>query len=128
MALLEDGIGKIASAGLGTSIGIAVGVVVLAPVLFSLAGRVARPVAKAAIKTGLRIYERGKSVASEGVGAVQGMLAESKAEPGGHGEKGPQAVVRETETSPEATNQAAVEQPAYEQQSGRQKPWIVRGW
>jgi hypothetical protein len=54
--------------------------IVLLPVLVPVAGKVAKPLAKAAIKGGIVIYEKGKGVLSEVGETLEDIIAEAKAE------------------------------------------------
>jgi hypothetical protein len=56
------------------------GVVLLAPVAVSLIGSLMRPVAKAAIKSGLMVYDKGREIAAETRESIEDIAAEAKAE------------------------------------------------
>ena len=56
------------------------GVVLLAPVAVSLIGSLMRPVAKAAIKSGLMVYDKGREIAAETRESIEDLAAEAKAE------------------------------------------------
>jgi hypothetical protein len=56
------------------------GVVLLAPVAVSLIGSLMRPVAKAAIKGGLMVYDKGREIAAETQESIEDIAAEAKAE------------------------------------------------
>jgi hypothetical protein len=73
MALFED----ILKGGTGTGLLVGLGAVLLAPTVLPAVGRVLRPVAKTAIKTGMVFYNETLS----GVGEVTGdIVAEARAE------------------------------------------------
>ena len=57
-----------------------IGAVVLAPFLIPAVGKVGKPVAKAAIKGGIAIYEKGKGLFEETGELFEDLVAESKAE------------------------------------------------
>ena len=72
MAMLDN----VFEGGMGTGLAVA-GAVVLAPTLLPVVGRILRPVAKAAIKGGLVLYNETLA----GVGEVAGdLVAEARAE------------------------------------------------
>ncbi|MGI0484605.1 DUF5132 domain-containing protein [Pantanalinema rosaneae CENA516] len=54
--------------------------IVLLPVLVPGVGRVVKPAAKAAIKGGILLYERGKGMFTEMGEGLEDMIAEAKAE------------------------------------------------
>jgi hypothetical protein len=54
--------------------------IVLLPVLVPVAGKVVKPVAKAAIKGGIVLYEKGKGVIAEVGESLEDIIAEAKAE------------------------------------------------
>jgi hypothetical protein len=62
--------------------GLAIGaaVVILAPVAIGLIGSLMRPLAKAAIKGGLLVYDTGKEVAAGTSLAVDDLVSEARAE------------------------------------------------
>jgi hypothetical protein len=64
------------------AMGLAVGLVaaVLIPVALPVIARAARPLAKAAIKSGLIVYEKGRESFAELSEVVEDMVAEAKAE------------------------------------------------
>ncbi|HBL61114.1 MAG TPA: DUF5132 domain-containing protein [Cyanobacteria bacterium UBA8803] len=59
---------------------VGIGAVVLAPIFGTALAKVGKPIAKAAIKTGLVVYEKSKVALAEAGEAYQDLLAESKAE------------------------------------------------
>ncbi|MEW6218755.1 MAG: DUF5132 domain-containing protein [Thermodesulfobacteriota bacterium] len=65
-----------------TLVGLAVGLgaAVLAPRLLPVLAQAAKPVAKAAIKSGLVLFEKGKELAAETGEIVEDLWAEAKAE------------------------------------------------
>lgn len=54
--------------------------IVLLPVLVPVSGKVAKPIAKAAIKGGIVLYEQGKGVIAEVGQTLDNLIAEAKAE------------------------------------------------
>ena len=78
----------------GFSLGnIAVGaaVVLLAPMVIPIVGGIVRPFAKAAIKGGLMMYEKGREMVAEAQESVEDLAAEAKAEMAPKGEAGAEA-------------------------------------
>ena len=74
MALFDSGI------KIGTPILLAIGVLVLAPAIVPVVGAVVKPLAKATIKTGLSLVEKGRELMSEAAEAFEDITAEVKAE------------------------------------------------
>lgn len=66
------------NAALGLLIG--VGAAVLAPVVLPILASIARPLAKATIKSGLMLYEKGKETLAEAGEMVEDLVAEARAE------------------------------------------------
>lgn len=62
------------------NVALGVGVVLLAPVAVSLIGTLMRPIAKAAIKSGLMVYDKGREIAAETRESIEDLAAEAKAE------------------------------------------------
>ena len=54
--------------------------IVLLPVIIPVAGKVAKPIAKAAIKGGIVLYEQGKGVVAEVGETLEDLISEAKAE------------------------------------------------
>lgn len=54
--------------------------IVLLPVLIPVAGKAMKPVAKATIKGGIILYEKGKGVIAEAGETLEDLIAEAKAE------------------------------------------------
>lgn len=76
MALFENGLkGNILS---GLAIGI--GAAIVAPVVIPIAASVVKPLAKAAIKGGIMLYEKGKETVAEVSEMVEDIVAEAKSE------------------------------------------------
>jgi hypothetical protein len=73
MALFED----VLEGGTGPGLLIGIGALVLGPTVLPAVGRALRPMAKAAIKTGIRIYEEGVATVSEATGDI---VAEARSE------------------------------------------------
>lgn len=63
-----------------TGLAIGIGTAVLAPVLVPAVGALLRPVAKAAIKTGILAYDWGRQTAAQVGEAASDMAAEARAE------------------------------------------------
>ncbi|MHC1728210.1 MAG: DUF5132 domain-containing protein [Syntrophobacteraceae bacterium] len=77
MALFDNGL-RLGTIGTGLAIG--VGALVLAPVVFPAVAAVVRPIAKAAIKSGLILVEKTRELIAETVESVEDMKAEAQAE------------------------------------------------
>lgn len=77
MSILEDAFkgGKTA-----TGIVIGLGAAVLAPVIVPVVAGIVKPLAKAAIKGGIVIYDKGKEVYAETVEVTEDLVAEARAE------------------------------------------------
>ncbi len=75
MGLVDD-LRKNAASGLLIGIGAAV----LAPVVLPILASIARPLAKATIKSGLMLYEKGKETLAEAGEMVEDLVAEARAE------------------------------------------------
>jgi hypothetical protein len=96
--MFKSNAGKIVALGLG--------LVILTPILLPALVRVARPSARAAIKSGMILYEKGVEVVAELGEVVEDLVAEASAEL----EEDRQAVVVATaETSAETTVTADAE-------------------
>jgi len=76
VALWENGL----SGNLMTGLGIGIGATVLAPALLTAVGTVVRPVAKAAIKGGIVLYDMGREAAAEIRETTEDITAEARAE------------------------------------------------
>ncbi|HBL61115.1 MAG TPA: DUF5132 domain-containing protein [Cyanobacteria bacterium UBA8803] len=57
-----------------------IGAVVLAPIVIPAAVKIGKPIAKAAIKTGIVAYEKSKGVLAEAGEVFEDIVAEAKAE------------------------------------------------
>lgn len=64
----------------GKTIAIGIGVTILAPLVLPAAARAARPLARAAIKSGFLLLEKGRETAAELGEVVEDLLAEARAE------------------------------------------------
>jgi hypothetical protein len=64
----------------GKGIAIGIGVAVLAPLVLPTVARAARPLARAAIKSGLLFFEKGRETAAELGEVIDDLLAEAQAE------------------------------------------------
>ncbi|HUJ17592.1 MAG TPA: DUF5132 domain-containing protein [Nitrospirota bacterium] len=76
MALLEDGL----KGNLATGLAIGIGAAILAPIVVPLFANVAKPLAKAAIKGGIQLFERGKETFAEIAEITEDIVAEAKSE------------------------------------------------
>lgn len=74
MALFDGGF------KIGTGLLVGVGAILLAPVVIPAAAAVIRPVAKAAIKGGFVLYQKGREAIAETVEMFEDIAAEAKAE------------------------------------------------
>jgi hypothetical protein len=66
--------------GTGKGIAIGIGVAILAPLLLPTVAKAARPLARAAIKSGLLLFEKGRETAAELGEVMEDLLAEAQAE------------------------------------------------
>ncbi len=76
MALVEDGL----KGNIVTALAIGIGAAILAPVVIPLFANVAKPLAKAAIKGGIQLYERGKEAFAEVAEITEDLVAEARSE------------------------------------------------
>jgi hypothetical protein len=76
MGLFDNGL----KGNVVTGLAIGIGAVVLGPVVLPALAGVAKPLLKAAIKSGLMLYEKGKETAAELSEVVEDVVAEAKAE------------------------------------------------
>jgi hypothetical protein len=76
MAIFNNGWRGTIFGGLAIGIGSAV----LAPIVIPILASVAKPLAKASIKGGLMLFEKGKEVVAETQEVVEDLVAEAKAE------------------------------------------------
>jgi hypothetical protein len=65
---------------LGTGLAIGVGALILAPTVVPAVAAILKPLAKAAIKSGFIIYEKGREVLAETMEVFEDLAAEAKAE------------------------------------------------
>ncbi len=65
---------------LTTGLAIGLGTVILGPVIIPMVSSVVKPVAKAAIKGGLSIYEAGKGTVSGATEAIGNLIEEARSE------------------------------------------------
>jgi hypothetical protein len=63
-----------------TGLAIGIGSAVLGPIVIPMLSRTAKPLAKAAIKGGLLLYEKGKEKAAEAQEVVEDLMAEARSE------------------------------------------------
>lgn len=75
MALFNDLKGNVV-----TGLMIGVGAAVLAPVVLPILASIARPVAKAAVKGGMMLYDKGREAVAEAGEMFEDIVAEAKAE------------------------------------------------
>ena len=66
--------------GTGRGIAIGIGVAILAPLVLPTVARAARPLARAAIKSGLLLLEKGRETAAELGEVMEDLVAEAQAE------------------------------------------------
>jgi hypothetical protein len=90
-------------AGRGLAIGLAVAA--LAPVVLPLLAGVARPLARAALKSGIIAYEKGREMVAEVAEVIDDLVAEARAELA-EGEGARAAVVEAAEEVTEAVKSA----------------------
>ncbi len=95
MAIIEEGI---TLGGVVKVLAIGVGVIILAPAVLPAL----KPIAKAAIKGGLMLYEKGKESFSEVGEVVEDLVAEAKAEMAEAQEGAEAAPAAEGEAAPAA--------------------------
>lgn len=76
MGLLDNGL----KGNILTGLAIGIGAAVLAPAVIPAVANVAKPLLKAAIKTGLIMYEKGKETAAELSEVFEDIVAEAKSE------------------------------------------------
>jgi hypothetical protein len=74
MALLDNGF------KLGTGVAIGLGALILAPTVVPAVAAILKPLAKAAIKSGFIIYEKGREVLAETKEVLEDLAAEARAE------------------------------------------------
>jgi hypothetical protein len=76
MGLLDDGL----KGSVLTGLAVGIGAVVLAPAVLPALAGVAKPLMKAAVKSGIILFEKGKETAAELSEVVEDIVAEAKAE------------------------------------------------
>ena len=76
MALFDD----VLKGNIVTTLALGVGAVILAPIVIPVLASVSKPLAKAIIKGGILVYEKGKEAVAEASEVVEDMVAEVKAE------------------------------------------------
>ena len=74
MALFDNGL------KIGTPVLLGIGVLILAPVILPVVASAVRPLAKATVKTGLSLVQKGKELMSEAAEVFEDIAAEVKAE------------------------------------------------
>jgi hypothetical protein len=76
MALFENGL----KGNIITGLAIGVGTAILAPVVIPMIASIAKPLAKAAIKGGVMLYEKNRELIAEATEVIEDLVAEAKAE------------------------------------------------
>lgn len=100
MALFDNGIGELFEGGAGTGIVVGLGVLLLAPTLLPAVGRMVRPLAIGALKSGMMIYNEAAATVRE---AADDMVAEARAELDAEGRGTPSAKEGRRSRSAEAS-------------------------
>ena len=77
MAFLEDTVGAVFEGGAATGVAIGAGALLLLPGLLPTIGRMVRPLAVAAIKTGMSVYNEASATVRE---MSEDIMAEARAE------------------------------------------------
>lgn len=65
---------------IGTGVAVGIGALILAPTVIPMVAAIVKPLAKAAIKSGLMLVEKGKEIAAETKEVLEDLAAEAKAE------------------------------------------------
>ncbi len=95
MGLLDNGL----KGNVLTGLAIGIGAAILAPAVLPAVANVAKPLIKAAIKTGIIMFEKGKETAAELSEVFEDIVAEAKSEMAeAHNDAAPAAAVSEGET------------------------------
>jgi hypothetical protein len=76
MGLLDNGL----KGNILTGLAIGLGATILAPAIIPVVANIAKPLAKAALKGGIILYEKGKEAFAETKEVVEDLVAEAKAE------------------------------------------------
>jgi hypothetical protein len=76
MGIFENGL----KGNIITGLAIGVGTAILAPVVIPMVASIAKPLAKAAIKGGIMLYEKNREFIAEATEVVEDLVAEAKAE------------------------------------------------
>ncbi|MGC2064510.1 MAG: DUF5132 domain-containing protein [Thermodesulfovibrionales bacterium] len=76
MGLVDD----VFKGNIGAGLAIGIGAAVLGPIVLPILAGAAKPIAKAAIKGGLALFEKGKETAAELGEVLEDIVAEAKAE------------------------------------------------
>jgi hypothetical protein len=76
MGLLDDGL----KGSVVTGLAVGIGAIVLAPAVLPALAGVAKPLLKAAVKSGIILFEKGKETAAELSEVVEDIVAEARAE------------------------------------------------
>ncbi len=74
MALFDNGL------KIGTPILVGLGALLLAPLVLPAAGKIAKPLIKATVKSGLLMAQKGRELISEAMESLEDITAEVKAE------------------------------------------------
>jgi hypothetical protein len=91
MAIFENGL----KGNIITGLAIGVGTAILAPVVIPMIASIAKPLAKAAIKGGIMLYEKNRELIAEATEVVEDLVAEAKAELDTVGEAAAEVVEKE---------------------------------
>jgi len=95
MGLLDNGL----KGNVMTGLAIGIGAAILAPAVIPALANVAKPLIKAAIKTGIIMFEKGRETAAELSEVFEDIVAEAKSEVAeAHNNVAPVATVSEGET------------------------------
>jgi hypothetical protein len=99
MGFIED----MFKGNLGASLAIGIGAAILGPTVIPVVARAVKPVVKAVIKGGLRIYDSGKEGVSGAVEAVEDLVAEARQEMERPDQAGPGSTEEKTPGHPRGT-------------------------
>ncbi len=76
MALFDD----LLKGNVATGLAIGIGAAIVGPIVLPIIAGAAKPLAKAVIKSGLMLYERGKETSAEMAEVFEDIVAEARAE------------------------------------------------
>lgn len=80
MAVIDDLLGNGLKGNIVTGLAIGIGTIVLAPVVIPVLAGVTKPLAKAAIKGGIILFEKGREAFAEVGEVMEDLVAEAKSE------------------------------------------------